>query len=245
MGSPPVSTPEQGRGRRHRPTELPRVPSACEGFLPTGTRGGARGGAFPSAGTLHAPPARLRALVLSGGPDHAWREGAGTLTRRAARRTAPALWKRRPRWTPCLITWRPQRWALAERPAWPQPRRFLACDGTPGACPGAPRADSRLPLPIQVGPRPWPAVRSGQTKQGERLQHAHLHAGAVALVARGEGASAGRLATGWTRPADVLGRGQPPRPRDAPPEHSQARDGWAARASPPPGPRRRCAVSVP
>jgi hypothetical protein len=169
-------------------------------------------GALTSAGNIPTPEALLRALLLSGGPDHSLREVAGTLTRRAERSTAQAVGKRLHRCPPFLIARLKPLLPLAELPALPAHLRFLACEGTPLACPGAPGTDDRLhlvmhwwTLSLQEGP-------SSETKQGERLQHSRLHTGEVMVAERGDGSYAGLRDRVCARGAAVLVRWHPPLP---------------------------------
>ena len=111
-------------------------------------------GAFTYAGKIQSPPELLRAIFLYCGPDQSLREVAGTLTLRAERITDQAIWKRLHRCTPFLITLLKQMLSLEELPALPSHLRFLACDGTPGECPGATSADDRLHLTINLSASP-------------------------------------------------------------------------------------------
>ena len=107
-------------------------------------------GAFTYAGKIPTPEELLRAIFLYCGPDQSLREVAGTLTLRAERITDQAVWKRLPRCTPFLIALLKQLLPLEELPVLPAHLRFLACDGTTLACPGATGTDYRLHLVINL-----------------------------------------------------------------------------------------------
>ena len=201
-------------------------------------------GAFTYAGNIQSPPELLRAILLSCGPAQSLREVAGTLTLRAERSTAQAVWKRLHRWTPFLITLLKQMVALEELPALPQHRRFLSCDGTTVECPGATSADYRLHLTIHLVNLPFHEVLLGNTKQGESLKNDHLHAGDVAVVDRGYGSYAGILDTVCPRQADVIVRWNHQLPLYEPQENSRALDFCAKLKSQQPGTIRSFSVIV-
>lgn len=146
------------------------------------------------------------------------------LTLRAERITDQAVWKRLHRCTPFLTTLLKQMLSLAELPVLPQHLRFLSCDGTTVECPGATSADYRLHLSLNLVTLQFYEVLISTTKQGERLQHSHLHAGDVAVVDRGYCSYAGILDTVCTRRADIIVRWNHQLPRYEPQEKSRAID---------------------
>ena len=221
------------------PLPSPHGDTECAQFLqalpPDGEAMRREHGALPSAGTIPTPEALLRAILLYCGPAQSWREVAGTLTLRAERITAQAVWQRLQRWTPLLPALVQQRVPLAALPAWPEPRRFRACDGTPLAGAGATGTDDRLHLVMHVRPLRLQEGQSRATKQGEGLKNSRLPAGAVLGAERGSGSYAGLLDSGCARGAAGLVRWHPPLPWEEPREKSRPRDGCAALHSPKPG----------
>jgi hypothetical protein len=185
-------------------------------------------GALTYAGNIPTPEALLRAIFLSCGPDQSLREVAGTRTLRAERITDQAVWKRLHRCTPFLLALLKQLLPLAELPALPEHLRFLACDGTPLACPGATSTDDRLHLVIHLGNLSFQEVHISETKTGESLKNYRLHTGEVMVAERGYCSYSGMLDSVCERGAEVIVRWNPPLPLYAPQEKSRAIDLGAA-----------------
>jgi hypothetical protein len=162
--------------------------------------------AFTYAGKIPSPQELLRTIFLYCGPDQSLREVAGTLTLHTERITDQAVWKRLQRCLPFLAALVKQHLALGELPPLPQPLRFPAGDGTTVECPGAPGADYRLHLVINLVNLRFHEVHISTYKRGESLKHYHLWAGDVAVVDQGYCSYAGILEAVYAKGADVIVR---------------------------------------
>jgi hypothetical protein len=192
-------------------------------------------GAFTYAGKISTPEELLRAIFLYCGPDQSLREVAGTLTLRAERITDQAVWKRLQRCMPFLTALVKQLLPLEELPPLPEHLRFLACDGTTLACPGATGTDYRLHLVIDLGTLSFQEVQISDTKKGESLKHYRLQAGDVMVADRGYCSYSGILNSVCDRGAAVIVRWNHQLPLYEPQEKSRAIDFCAALQSQKPG----------